>query len=110
MTERVDKQAEIMMPTTKFIPYGQFTAIDQMYYEPKELQPASHGFSKGRELKPHGENVNLHAKGFVKQEGSISLVNGSLKVNYNTYLYNQVTGYDEAHGRDEVTPVVPMFF
>jgi len=38
------------------------------------------------------------------------MIDGSLKVNYGTYIYDQVTGWDNAHPPDYITPVEPVFF
>jgi len=103
MTYRQDKQRQIVPPepVKKFIPYGQFTAIDEKYYNPVEVQPASDVFSRGRTLKPHGSNVNHKSDGFVQQSPSLALDGDSLRVNYGSYIYQQQTGYDAAHPRDE---------
>ena len=103
MTYRQDRQKALVAPepVKKFIPYGQFTAIDEKYYNPVEVQPASDVFSRGRELKPHGENVKYQPSGFVEQSPSLALDSGSLRVNYGSYIYQQQTGFDLAHPRDE---------
>ena len=103
MTYRQDKQRALVAPepVKKFIPYGQFTDIDQRYYDPVEVQPASDGFSRGRTLKPRGSNVNHKSNGFVEHSPSLALDSGSLRVNYGSYIYQQQTGFDAAHTRDE---------
>jgi len=110
--DRIDKQREIVAPppVAKFIPYGMFTAIDQQYYDPVEVQPAADGFSRGRELKPHGKNVKYHSVGFVEQSPTLALDSGSLRVNYGSYIYQQETGFDAAHPRDEKIDPVVVFF
>ena len=102
MTYRQDKQQALVAPEPikKFIPYGQFTAIDEQYYNPVEVQPAAAGFSRGRELKPHGSNVNHKSNGFVEHSPSLALDSGSLRVNYGSYIFQQKTGFDAAHPRD----------
>ena len=110
--DRIDKQREIVAPppVAKFIPYGMFTAIDQQYYDPVEVQPASEVFSRGRELKPHGQNVKHHSVGFVEQSPTLALDSGSLRVNYGSYIYEQITGFDASHSRNEKTAQVAVFF
>lgn len=90
--------------TPKAIPYGQYLAIDQEFYEPKP--PA---LMKDRHLKPHGSNVNLKSD-FIPQPSPISLATGSLKVNYGSYIYQQKTGYDSAHPADVKTAPVEIMF
>ena len=109
---RIDKQREIVppAPVAKFIPYGMFTEIDQQYYDPVEVQPASEVFSRGRELRPHGQNVKHHSVGFVEQSPTLALDSGSLRVNYGSYIYEQITGFDAAHPRDEKIDPVVVFF
>ena len=85
-------------PVQLAIPQGKFFQIDQEYYEPKDLQPSLEDIhSKGRKLRPHAQNVNLKASGFITPETPISLDSGSLQVNYGSYLYQQKTGFDAAH-------------
>ena len=76
MAERHDRQSALVAPAPpvkKFIPYGQFTDIDQRYYDPVDVQPAAAGFSRGRELRPHGDNVKYQPSGFVQQSPSLAL-------------------------------------
>jgi hypothetical protein len=105
MSNRVYQSATLAPPVAKAIPYGQFFDIDQKYYEP---QPANE--TKERHLRPHGTSVNLkNAGGFVVAETPISLASGSLKVNYGSYLFQQLTGYDAAHPADVRTPATAVF-
>jgi len=51
----------------------------------------------GRPIQPYGTNVNYHATAFVPQ--AQGLTSQDLKVNYLGYLFNQKTGFDQAHPR-----------
>ena len=108
MNERVDKQKALTVPVAttvqKYIPPGAFIAIDEAYYMPQEAN-----VTKERTLKPHGTNVTLKAD-FVPQESPISLSTGNLKVNYQSYIYQQQTGYQAGHPADEKTQPVAVFF
>jgi|TARA_R110002096_G_scaffold15798_1_gene54344 hypothetical protein len=108
----VDRQSAIVppAPVKKFIPYGQYTEIDQRYYDPVEVVPATEGLGRGRELRPHGDNVKYQPTDLVKQSPSLALDEGSLKVNYETYIYNQVTGWNMHHPRNAPVPQVLRFF
>ena len=108
----VDRQSAIVppAPVKKFIPYGQYTEIDSRYYDPVEVIPAAEGLGRGRELRPHGDNVKYQPSGFVQQSPSLALDSGSLRVNYGSYIYNQQTGFDQAHPRDERPAEVMRFF
>lgn len=90
-------------PAMKAIPPGQYIAIDEEYYvqKPPDL-------TKDRKLKPHGQNVNLKAD-MVMDSTPISLATGSLKVNFGSYIYQQKTGYDNAHSQDIKTQPVISF-
>ena len=102
MAIRHDKQQALIAPTAKYIPYGLFTEIDETYYNQKPVvAPVGDLFSKGSSLKPHGENVNYQPSDFVKVSPSLALDSGSLRVNYGSYIYNQVEGWDQAHPRNE---------
>lgn len=83
-----------------FVPPGKFLDIDDKFYKPKEeVHPRSEeGFGRmGRPIQPYGTNVNYHASEFVpKAQG---LTSQDLKVNYLGYLFNQKTGFDQAHPR-----------
>jgi hypothetical protein len=108
METRIDKQKALTVPTAgpvqKFIPAGTYIAIDEAYYMPQEAN-----VTKERTLKPHGTNVTLKAD-FVPQETPISLSTGNLKVNYQSYIYQQRTGYQLGHPADERTQPVAVFF
>jgi hypothetical protein len=108
MDQRVDKQKALTVPVAgpvqKFIPQGSYIAIDEAYYMPQEAN-----VTKERTLKPHGRNVTLKAD-FVPQESPISLSTGNLKVNYQSYIYQQKTGYQSGHPADERTQPVAVFF
>lgn len=105
MSNRVYQSATLAPPVGKAIPYGQYFDIDQKYYEP---QPANE--TKERHLRPHGTNVTLNAQGFIMAETPISLATGSLKVNYGSYLYQQLTGYDAAHSSGARTQPTAVLF
>ena len=108
METRIDRQKALTVPTAgpvqKFIPAGTYIAIDEAYYMPQEAN-----VTKERTLKPHGRNVTLKAD-FVPQETPISLSTGNLKVNYQSYIYQQQTGYQLGHPADERTQPVAVFF
>jgi len=108
MDTRIDKQKALTVPVAgpvqKFIPPGAFIAIDEAYYMPQDAN-----VTKERTLKPHGRNVTLKAD-FIPQETPISLSTGNLKVNYQSYLYQQRTGYQAGHPADERTQPVAVFF
>ena len=108
METRIDKQKALTVPTAgpvqKFIPAGTYIAIDEAYYMPQEAN-----VTKERTLKPHGTNVTLKAD-FIPQETPISLSTGNLKVNYQSYIYQQRTGYQLGHPADERTQPVAVFF
>ena len=103
MADRHDRQSALVppAPVKKFIAYGEYTAIDEKYYNPVEVQPAAEIFSRGRELRPHGDNVKYQPSKFVQYSPSLALDSGSLRVNYGSYIYQQQTGWDLAHPRDE---------
>ena len=110
MDRQYQQNVIVPPPVQLAIPYGKFFDIDQKYYDPVEIQQKD-SFSKGLHLKVHGNNVNYQPTGFVQQSPNMALDNGSLKVNYGSYIYQQQTGYDANHGRFEKTePVqVPEF-
>ena len=84
----------------KFIPPGKFIAIDEKYYQQKEdVHPRSQeNFGRmGRPIQPHGTNVNNQPTDFIPVKQGLTSKN--LKVNYKSYLYNQIVGFDEAHPR-----------
>ena len=84
-------------PPQLAIRQGRFFQIDEMYYQPKNLETDLEDIhSKGRTLRRHGEGVNLKT-GFVDSGTPLSLDSGSLQVNYLLYLYQQKTGFDAFH-------------
>ena len=103
------QQTTLQPPPQLAIPFGKFIAIDEKYHElmvPQETD--SHG--KGRTLAAHGKNVNYQPTEFVQQSASMALDDGSLKVNYGSYIYDQLKGFDYAHPRDVKTDPVAVFF
>lgn len=110
MDRQYQQNVIVPPPPQLAIPYGKFFSIDERYYDPVESQPID-SFSKGLELKAHGNNVNYQPTDFVKHSPSLALDQGSLKVNYGSYIFQQRTGFDANHGRFEKTePVqVPEF-
>jgi hypothetical protein len=93
-------QIQQPQPNIKYIPPGKYTAIDEKFYKQKqEIAPrAGEAFGRmGRALTPFGTNVNYHATPMVPRVGGLS--NGQLKLNYNSYIYNQISGFDRAHPR-----------
>ena len=98
MSYNFNNQTTLQKPATdsKYIPAGKFIDIDEKYYTPTKTvlnhQPEVFG-NMGKPIKPYGENVNYQVTPFIEQEGSLSM----LKVNYGSYIYNQITGWDSAH-------------
>ena len=83
-----------------YIPPGKFLDNDEKFYKQKEeVHPRNEeGFGRmGKPLQPFGTNVNYHATPFVTKPQGLTAQN--LKVNYNSYLYNQKTGFNAAHPR-----------
>ena len=84
-----------------FIAPNKYIDIDEKFYQPKEdVHPRQTGemFGRmGRPIQPYGTNVNYHSTAFIpKAQG---LTSQDLKVNYLGYLFNQKTGFDQAHPR-----------
>ena len=103
------QQTTLQPPPQLAIPFGKFIAIDEKYHElmvPQETD--SHG--KGRTLAAHGKNVNYQPTEFVQQSPSLALDGGSLKVNYGSYIYDQLKGFDYAHPREVKAEPVAVFF
>jgi hypothetical protein len=99
MEHNFNHQTEIKKPVepqVKYIPPGKFIDIDERYYQNNgELNHQQEGFGMmGQPLKPYGENANYQPTPLIKQPGGL---NESLKVNYGSYIYNQITGWDTAH-------------
>jgi hypothetical protein len=80
-------------PTPKFIPPGQYTAIDSQYYQDNANEPVSGIFDRGKPLRAH--TVTLQSPGFIQTTPSLAL--GPIAVNQGSYLYNQQTGLDNSH-------------
>ena len=102
-------QTTLQPPPQLAIPFGKFIAIDEKYHEimvPQETD--SHG--KGRTLAAHGKNVNYQPTEFVQHSPSLALDSGSLKVNYGSYIYDQLKGFDYAHPREVKAEPVAVFF
>lgn len=103
------QQAIVPPPPSLAIPYGKFIEIDEQYH--KLIKPEKNDlFSSGRRLVKGSLDVNHQPTDFVKQSPSLALDEGSLKVNYMGYLYNQKTGFDAHHNRDVKTEPQPVFF
>ena len=84
-----------------FIAPNKYIDIDEKFYQPKEdVHPRQTGemFGRmGRPIQPFGTNVVYHSTAFVpKAQG---LTSENLKTNYLSYLYNPITGFDQAHPR-----------
>lgn len=76
----------------KHIPAGRYIAIDEKFYRPRTeilLTHESYG-NMGKPLLPFGENVTYQPTPFVKRHLPLNL---DQRVNYGTYLFNQLTGY-----------------
>jgi len=101
-------QSAIQPPPQLSIPFGKFIDIDEKYHQLMVPQKAdSHG--KGRTLIEHGKGVNNQPTEFVQQSPSMALDSGSLKVNYGSYIYDQLKGFDYAHPRDVKPEAVATF-
>ena len=50
-----------------------------------------------------GKGVNYQPTEFVKHSPSLALDEGSLKLNYGSYIYSQLDGFDYHHPRDVKT-------
>jgi hypothetical protein len=80
-------------PPRPIIPAGQFTAIDEQYYRPNEPKPLIAGLGYGAEaLRPY--NINYGNANLINQAVPLD---STLKVNYGSYIYNQITGTDANH-------------
>ena len=84
-------------PELKAILPGKYLDIDEKYYNDKSKDfYVGEAFGRmGKPLLPHGMNVNYHATDFVPLAPVLPL--GPLRSNYNTYIYNQITGFDANH-------------
>ena len=101
-------QSAIQPPPQLAVPYGKFIDIDEKYHQLMVPQKAdSHG--KGRTLVEHGRDVNHQPTDFVQHSPSLALDSGSLKVNYGSYIYDQLKGFDYAHPRGAKTDPVATF-
>ena len=93
---------QLAAPTAHaFIAPNKYIDIDEKFYQPKEdVHPRQTGemFGRmGRPIQPYGTNVVYHSTAFVpKAQG---LTSENLKINYLSYLYNPITGFDQAHPR-----------
>lgn len=102
-------QPAVNPPPQLAIPFGKFIAIDEKYHELMTPQTTD-SHSKGRTLIEHGKGVNGQPTEFVQQSPSMALDGGSLKVNYGSYIYDQLKGFDYAHPRDVKTETSPVEF
>jgi hypothetical protein len=84
-------------PELKAIIPGKFLDIDEKYYndKPKDFYVGEAFGRMGKPILPHGQNVIYHPTGFIEKSPVLPL--GPLRANYNTYLYNQITGWDANH-------------
>ena len=84
-------------PDAKYIPPGKYIDIDEKYYKPTTTvlnhQPEVFG-SMGKPIQPYGQNVNYQPTPLMQKSGGLST---NLKLNYGSYIYNQITGWDSAH-------------
>ena len=89
------KQSTVLQtpPPPKYIPPGQYTAIDAQYYSDNATQPVSGIFDRGRPLRAH--TVTLQSTGFMEKNPSLAL--GPIAINQGSYLYNQQVGLDNSH-------------
>jgi hypothetical protein len=108
MAMRYYQQPVVAPPPQLAIPFGKFIAIDEKYHELIKPQKTD-SFSKGKTLVPHGKGVNYQPTGFVEYSPSLALDAGSLKVNYGSYIYDQLSGFDYAHPRDVKTVAQATF-
>lgn len=103
MANRYYQQPPIGPPPPQLaIPFGKFIDIDEKYHELIAPQKTD-SFSKGKSLVAHGKGVNYQPTEFVKHSPSLALDEGSLKLNYGSYIYSQLDGFDYHHPRDVKT-------
>jgi hypothetical protein len=89
----------IVPPDSKYIPAGKFLDIDQKYYQKHDKERINTHEAYGRQgkpLLPHGKNVSYQATNFV-QKSPVLPLGHTLNPNYNTYIYNQLTGSNPSH-------------
>tara|TARA_R110000822_G_scaffold75724_2_gene182163 strand:+ start:2426 stop:2752 length:327 start_codon:yes stop_codon:yes gene_type:complete len=86
------KTAPLVVPPSLAIPAGKYIDIDEKFFTKTAIK-RDDGI-----LHHSGSNINYQPSEFVKQSPAvIALETGSLKVNYGSYAYNQVVGWDDAH-------------
>tara|TARA_R110000868_G_scaffold189841_3_gene433425 strand:- start:115 stop:435 length:321 start_codon:yes stop_codon:yes gene_type:complete len=86
------RTAPLVVPTPLAIPAGKYIDIDQKFFTKTEIK------RDDGVLRHAGSNINYQPSEFVKQTPSvIALETGNLKVNYGSYAYNQVVGFDDSH-------------
>ena len=86
----------LVVPQSRmFIPAGKFIDIDAKYYQPQDkqvfLKHESYG-NQGQPLQSHSVRYDQPI-GFVKQSHGLALDDGRMKVNYRSYIYQQLTGF-----------------
>lgn len=71
------------------IPAGKFIYTDQTFLVKQPVDPKGESFPRaGRELIPHGFSYNHHNPNFTYVAG-----NNPLAMNFNTVIYNKLTGF-----------------
>ena len=73
-----------------YIAPGRFIAIDESIYEPQKRVLFTNN-SYGSMGTKERLGITYGWSGFVSNGGGLN--NGKLKVNYGSYIYNQITGY-----------------
>lgn len=80
-------QPSLKLPVPKFIPPGQYIAIDEMYYKPVEKHKFGDFANGTNKLVPPNHTVNYSANGFVEK------MKPMIAANYGSYIYNQLDGW-----------------
>lgn len=100
MAYNFNHQSQLVKPNDqvlKHIAPGKYIDIDERYYlnDKPKLNHQTDAFGRmGKPLKPFGENVNYQSTSLIEVPGGL---NDNIKVNYGSYLYNQITGWDIHH-------------
>jgi len=84
------KTNPLLPPPSLAIPQGKYIDIDEKFF----TKP----IKKVVGLLTHaGGNINYQPSEFVKPHTPMSLSTGTLKTNFNFYIYNPASGWDNAH-------------
>jgi hypothetical protein len=81
--------AQLTPQQNNFIPPGKFIAVDERYLMKPLPKPMDDSFPKqGKPLVEHGTSISLKPPDFTYKAGGEPLA-----MNYNSYIYNQITGF-----------------